>query len=184
MSHINARMYLYIYIKVMSHKPLASAQRIYMCTSIYESRHTHSWRRHATHSRLEQGVLKYESTHTHLNIYIKVMSHTRQLWHDTHNAVSIYIYVYICVQLSVCMYENICISVLSHTLINESCRTHSWGSHVTHTGLEECVQVRVNVPWAELKDYWLRRAKIGRFTYTYKHTGLHTIQIQHFEINV
>eukprot|EP00277_Geminigera_cryophila_P004139 CAMPEP_0179416576 /NCGR_PEP_ID=MMETSP0799-20121207/6874_1 /TAXON_ID=46947 /ORGANISM="Geminigera cryophila, Strain CCMP2564" /LENGTH=468 /DNA_ID=CAMNT_0021189461 /DNA_START=76 /DNA_END=1478 /DNA_ORIENTATION=- len=45
---------------------------------------------------------------------------------------------------------------------------------ITLLGLEECVQVRVNVPWAELKDHWLRRAKIG----------LHTMVNEHFGINI
>ena len=45
---------------------------------------------------------------------------------------------------------------------------------ISRLGLGHCVEVRVNVPWPELKDKWLRHSKIG----------LHTMVNEHFGINI
>ena len=45
---------------------------------------------------------------------------------------------------------------------------------ISRLGLGHCVEVRVNVAWPELKDKWLRLAKVG----------LHTMVNEHFGINI
>jgi alpha-1,2-mannosyltransferase len=53
-------------------------------------------------------------------------------------------------------------------------RVAAVNTEIEGKGLGDCIQVRVNVPWPELKGEWLRRAKVG----------LHTMVNEHFGINI
>ena len=72
-------------------------------------------------------------------------------------------------------------SCAARLVIIGSCRNHgdeqrvaAVRAEIASLGLADCVEVRVNVPWPELKDQWLRRAKVG----------LHTMVNEHFGINI
>ena len=58
--------------------------------------------------------------------------------------------------------------------VGDQARVAAVEDEIQRLGLSDVVQVRVNVSWGELRDTWLRRAKIG----------LHTMVNEHFGINI